>query len=32
MLENLQRVQKVWYTFVKTVKNNVILNGKLVDT
>lgn len=32
MLENLAKIQKVWYTFVKTVRNQVMINGKLVDT
>ena len=32
MLENLNKVQKVWYAFVKFIKNQVTVNGKLVDT
>ena len=32
MLENLQKVQKVWFSFVKFVKNQVTVNGRLVDT
>ena len=32
MLQNLQKVQKVWYAFVKHIKNQVTINGRLVDT
>ena len=32
MLENLSKVQKVWFSFAKFLKNQVTVNGKLVDT
>ena len=32
MLQNLQKVQKVWYAFVKFVKSQVTVNGRLLDT
>ena len=32
MMENLNKVQKVWYAFTKFIRNQVTVNGRLVDT
>lgn len=32
MAENIAKTLKVWYSFVKFVKNQVTVNGRLVDT
>ena len=32
MQENASRINKVWLAFVKFVKSQVIVNGRLVDT
>jgi len=32
MTENTAKALKVWYAFVKFVKNQVTVNGRLVDT
>ena len=32
MAENLAKALKVWYSFVKFIKNQVTVNGRLVDT
>ena len=32
MSENTAKVLKVWYSFVKFIKNQVTVNGRLVDT
>lgn len=32
MAENTAKVIKVWYSFVKFIKNQVTVNGRLVDT
>lgn len=32
MSENISRTLKVWYALVKFVKNQVTVNGRLVDT
>ena len=32
MHENVQRINKVWQAFVKFVKNQVSVNGRVVDT
>ena len=32
MSENLAKALKVWYSFVKFVKNQVTVNGRMVDT
>jgi len=32
MQENAQRITKVWLAFVKFIKSQVMINGRLVDT
>ena len=32
MEENVQRINKVWLAFNKFVKNQVVTNGRVVDT
>lgn len=32
MEENMQRINKVWLAFSKFVKNQVVTNGRVVDT
>ena len=32
MEENVQRISKVWLAFSKFVKNQVVTNGRVVDT
>ena len=32
MSENISRALRVWYAFVKFIKNQVTVNGRLVDT
>ena len=32
MNDNVQRINKVWQAFVKFVKNQVSVNGRVVDT
>lgn len=32
MADNVQRINKVWQAFVKFVKSQVVVNGRVVDT
>ena len=32
MDQNVQRINKVWQAFIKFVKNQVVCNGRVVDT
>ena len=32
MADNVQRINKVWQAFIKFVKNQVVVNGRVVDT
>ena len=32
MEENVQRINKIWFAFTKFVKNQVVTNGRVVDT